>query len=53
MEITNLNDDRKTYCRCDAERSFSELSDDGKNCVGTAPRLRRNLSGVLNWDVAK
>jgi hypothetical protein len=21
--------------------------------VGTAPRLRRNLSGVLNWEVAK
>jgi hypothetical protein len=53
MQITNVNDDRKTYCRCDAERSFSVLSDDDKNSVGTATRLRRNLSGVLNWEVAK
>jgi hypothetical protein len=53
MQITNLNDDRKTFCVCDAERPFSELSDDGKNSVGIAVRLRRNLSGVLYWEVAK
>jgi hypothetical protein len=53
MEITNLNDDRKTYCRCDIEKPFSVLIDDGKNSVGTAFRLRRNLLGVLNWEVAK
>jgi hypothetical protein len=53
MQTTNLKDDSKTFCRCDAERPFSELSDDGNNSVGTAPRLRRNLLGVLNWEVAK
>jgi hypothetical protein len=52
MEITILND-RKTYCRYDAERPFSVLTHDGKNSVGTASRLRRNLSGVTNWEVAK
>jgi hypothetical protein len=53
MCITNLTDDKTSLLVCGAGSSFSELSDDGKNSVGTVPRLRRNLSGVLNWEVAK
>jgi hypothetical protein len=53
MCTTNLAADKTSIWICDAGKSFSELSDDGKNSVGTAPRLRRNLSGVVNWEVAK
>lgn len=51
--ITNLTDDTTSFWICDAEGSFSELSDDGNNSVGTAPRFRRNLSGVVNWEISK
>jgi hypothetical protein len=53
MQITNLTDDRTTLWICDTRRQFSELSDDGKDSEGTAPRLRRSLSGLLYWEVAK
>jgi len=53
MQITNLTEDRTTLWICDADGPLSELSDDGRNRVGTTPRLRRNLSGVLYWQVAK
>jgi hypothetical protein len=51
--ITNLADDKKAFCISDAERPFSQLSRAGKNKVGTTPRLRRTLAGVVNWEVAK
>jgi hypothetical protein len=47
FNITNLTDDTNLWIS-DSERQFSKLSDGVKNSVGIAPRLRRNLLGVVN-----
>jgi len=51
-QITNLTDDTTLWIS-DSEGQISELSDDVKNSVGMAPRLRRNLWGLVNWSVVK
>jgi hypothetical protein len=52
MQITNLSNDT-TFWICESGSTFSEVLDDGKNSVGIAVRLRRNLSGVLYLEVSK
>ena len=51
-QITNLTDDTTLWIS-DSEGQTSELSDDVRNSVGMAPRLRRNFLGLVNWLVAK